>query len=127
MKDMTLKRLDEIMAMVDDDNSGSIGFAEFLLTSVSPEDICGKAVLIFAFKDFDVDGSRDLSIWEIRNRITEGYSVKVPDSLWEGLFMMSKEKQKTSDISIQEADFAKLIKRALLNKNIEKEYIAFTR
>ena len=72
MKDISMKKLDAIMAMVDDDNSGSIGFSEFLLTSVSPEDICKKNVLLFAFKDFDVDGSKSLSIWEIRNRLTEG-------------------------------------------------------
>lgn len=113
MMDMTLRQLDAIMAMVDADNSGTIGFAEFLLTSVSPTDICSKAILINAFKDFDVDGSRTLSIWEIRNRLTEGQRVGVSDSLWEGLFMMSKENQMTSDLSINEADFAKILKRAL--------------
>ena len=88
---MTFKKLDAIMAMVDDDNSGSIGFSEFLLTSVSPDDVCSKKIMLVAFKDFDVDGSKNLSIWEIRNRLTEGGAVNVPDSLWEGLFMMPKE------------------------------------
>ena len=37
--------------------------------------------------------------------------------------MMSREKQATSELSIQEAEFNKLIKRALTNKNIEREYI----
>ena len=113
MWDMTFRKLDAIMAMVDADNSGTIGFSEFLLTSVSPTDICSKNIMLVAFKDFDVDGSRTLSIWEIRNRLTEGQRVSVSDSLWEGLFMMSKEDQKTSELSINEADFTKILKRAL--------------
>lgn len=69
MWDMTFKKLDAIMALVDLDNSGTIGFEEYLLTSVSPKDITAKAILLAAFKDFDVDGSRSLSIAEIRNRL----------------------------------------------------------
>ena len=40
MWDMTFKMLDEIMTLVDSDNSGTIGFEEFLRTAVKPEDIC---------------------------------------------------------------------------------------
>ena len=37
--------------------------------------------------------------------------------------MMSKEDQRTSTVSIGEAEFGKLLKRALTNQHIEKEYI----
>lgn len=97
MWDMTFKKLDAIMALVDLDNSGTIGFEEYLLTSVSPTDITAKAILQNAFKDFDIDGSRSLSIQEIRNRLQGGVDDKpVPESLWEGLFLLSKEEQMKS-------------------------------
>ena len=62
MWDMTFKKLDAIMALVDMDSSGAISFEEYLLTSVSPKDITAKHIMLKAFKDFDVDGSRALSI-----------------------------------------------------------------
>ena len=97
MWNMTFKMLDTIMTLVDSDNSGTIGFEEFLRTAVKPEDICNKNILTKAFSDFDVDGNEDLSIKEIKTRLNPK-NKPVPDALWEGLFMLSIQEQDDPEI-----------------------------
>lgn len=67
--DMTLKEVKELIANLDEDGSGEIGFEEFVTfvqrTQVN-EQITDEEEVIRAFKTFDKDGSGYLSCAEFR-------------------------------------------------------------
>ena len=82
---MTFYEMDAILALVDADNSGAVGFEEFLRTSVNPKDINNKDLLMKAFRDFDVDNSKSITILELKNRLDPDGTL-VPEPAWEELF-----------------------------------------
>ena len=55
---------------------GAIGFEEYLLTSVSPNEITSKSIILKAFKDFDVDFSGMLGYSEFAAGVRERLKIK---------------------------------------------------
>ena len=54
--------MDNVLALVDADNSGMIGFDEFLMTAISPEDMLTDEAIRQAFIIFDEDGGNSISV-----------------------------------------------------------------
>lgn len=59
---MTYFEIDVILASVDEDNSGQIGFEEFLVTAIEPLKLLTRDKLTKAFRTFDTDGGGSVSI-----------------------------------------------------------------
>ena len=60
--DMSEQEMDNVLALVDADNSGMIGFDEFLMTAISPEDMLTDEAIRQAFIIFDEDGGNSISV-----------------------------------------------------------------
>lgn len=69
---VTSKRLDMILAQVDSDLSGQVGFTEFVSATINPEEVINEDTLEAAFKKFDIDGGGTISLEEVRDALCAG-------------------------------------------------------
>ena len=65
-KEMDIYKLDGIFALLDDDNSGLLSFAEFLVPSIDPMvSLNSNEKLWFAFKDMEINNKGYITMAEI--------------------------------------------------------------
>ena len=57
--------MDKVLACVDLDRGGAIGFDEFFMTTLDPLEILSKEAIYKAFRFFDEDGGGSISCAEI--------------------------------------------------------------
>ena len=83
LKSMSEIELDRILSYVDNDQNGFITFGEFIVASVSQQQILTGDRMRDCFKSFDLDGSGAISKKEIKEII--GKQVRLPESQWSKL------------------------------------------
>ena len=67
--------LDRMLSIVDADMSGEIGFTEFVIACLNPHDVITTEHLRSLFNLYDADGSKLLSMREIKNAICAGRNI----------------------------------------------------
>jgi len=67
--------LDRMLSIVDADMSGEIGFTEFVIACLNPHDVITTEHLRSLFNLYDADGSKMLSMREIKGAICAGRNI----------------------------------------------------
>ena len=108
--DMSELEMDNVLALVDADNSGLIGFDEFLMTVVNPMEILTDDAIRQAFVIFDEDGGKTISIGEILDMLGDrGYDI--PMHTWHEVFEVKKGEKMDLEKNYSEEKFAKCLHR----------------
>lgn len=85
VKDVAETEMDAVLACVDIDQGGSIGFDEFLMTSIDPYEILTKDNINKAFRDFDDDDGGSISVGEIKVALSTRFEIK--QDIWDNVFV----------------------------------------
>ena len=108
--DMSESEMDQVLALVDTDNSGLIGFDEFLMTAVAPEDLLTNEAMRQAFIIFDEDGGNSISVEEIMGELNDrGWHI--PIATWKLVFQMDPNKELDTDKEYSQNKFEEILHR----------------
>jgi calcium-dependent protein kinase len=114
-RNVTSKQLDEILAQVDSDLSGQVGFTEFLCATINPEEVINEDTLEAAFKKFDADGGGTISLEEVRDVVCAGKSIS--NRVWEDVI---KDIEMNEDGEIDFDLFTAMMRKLLGVTNFKK-------
>ena len=86
VKDIGELEMDRVLACVDIDAGGSIGFDEFFMVTIDPVECLTSQAIITMFKFFDEDDGGSISMQEIKTALGGNENYIIEDRLWEKMF-----------------------------------------
>jgi len=96
------EEVDAIMRAVDNNNSGSIDYTEFVMATINRQKLLSKERLEAVFKLFDKDGNGYLTADELREIFNPGNTKEIDDNVWNDLI---KEVDQNGDGKISYKEF----------------------
>lgn len=115
MGEVSEYEIDAVLAIVDLDNSGMIGFEEFLMTAISPEDLLTQHSIAKAFKIFDKDGGNSVSVDEIQGQLNKGDVFDISEETWWNIFLVKPSDTLDPNQQLSTSEFADLFFRIFEN------------
>ena len=112
------KEIEQIMANLDNDNSGYIEFQEFLRAAVDKAKILTDDNIKHAFNLFDADRSGSISYQEIRKIFAQEQNIDIDDEVWKNM-IEENDKTKKGELSLD--DFKEMMLQLIVVNDNEKK------
>ena len=109
VKDIGQLEMDNVLACVDIDAGGSIGFDEFLMVTIDPVECMTKDAIFTMFRFFDEDGGGSISCGEIKEALSKTHNI--PERVWGVVFNTKPGQENQLEMEISLSEFKEFMLR----------------